>query len=94
MTEKAPILWGLALCGVINYNYSIMSAKTGIFDWVVVVSEDHEYRIEAPTRWKAINIAVNLYKEETGDPEQVAVLMVTTHGCYKIGRERRKVVHA
>lgn len=71
-----------------------MSAETGVFSWIVVVDEDHEYRVEAPTRWKAINIAVHLYMEETGDPEKVAVLMVNIQGCYRIGRKRRVAVNA
>lgn len=84
MYYKIPILQGLAVMGVLCYYHNMMSI--GVLDWVVVVAEDHEYRVEAPTRWKAINLAVHLYIDETGDPEKVAILMASTLGCYKIGR--------
>lgn len=59
-------------------------------DWIVQIYT-HEYRVEAPTRWRAINIAVTQYKDETGSTQLVAVLMALAR-AYKIGRDVRSSV--
>ena len=55
----------------------------------VITINDREYEVDAETRWKAINDAANLYRNETGAEFSIPVLMAIARTRKKDGGRKR-----
>lgn len=55
----------------------------------VITINEKEYEVDAGTRWKAVNKAANLYRDETGAEYSIAVLMAIARTRSKVGGKKR-----